>query len=656
MSVSYGVKSPTMRQFLSACLTLFSLSSFAQTFPTPPQVFLETCVPLVTDTLRVCNGAGCDFDNNELQAALNVAQAGTVILLEAGATYIGPFTLPEKPTSPGKAGWITVRTDAPDAALPPADTRITPAYASVLPKIVAPPFLQAIVTQSRSHHWYFLGVEFASAAFSYNIVAIGNGETSEANLPHDLTFDRVYAHGHPTQGSRRAFAGNGLRIALVNSWVSDCKEVGADSQAFCAWNGTVFKLVNNYLEGAGENVMFGGARPSVPDLVPSDIEVRNNHFFKPLAWAIWSPEYAGTPWSVKNIFELKNAQRVWVQGNVLEQNWAHAQTGFAVLFTPRSEDGFANWARVHDVLWEDNILRHTAGGFNSSGRDGNFPIAGTKRILIRNNLIEDLNPTVWGNGSGRVFQVLGPVDDLTFEHNTVLNTGNTFLNADSPDYPNPDFIFRNNIVSYADYGAHGSGTGIGNGCLTTYFPQAVFTHNVITDGASGNGGTPSNYPPGNFFPATMLNVGFVNYNGGQGGDYHLTATSPYYLAATDGTDIGANLDTILLHTAGAISGVFPGCIDATIAVSSPTENEDALSVFPNPGSVSFTVRGLATEVANSGAATELVLEVWDFQGRLRLMAFDETSLVTEGLPDGVYLVRVLKKNRTQVVRWVKSSR
>ncbi|MBC7775724.1 MAG: T9SS type A sorting domain-containing protein [Phycisphaerae bacterium] len=642
-----------MRHFISAFLTLFSLPIFAQTFPIPPQFFIETCVPVSDDTIRVCDGAGCDFNNDELQAALNAAHAGTVILLEAGAIYTGPFTLPEKPAAPG---WITVRTAAPDAALPPADTRITPAYASVLPKIIAPPFLQAIVTQSRTHHWYFLGVEFASAAFSYNIVAIGNGETSEAKLPHDLTIDRVYAHGHPTQGSRRAFAGNGFRIALVNSWVSDCKEVGADSQAFCAWNGTGFKLVNNYLEGAGENVMFGGAIPSIHGLVPSDIEVRNNHFFKPLAWAIWSPEYAGTPWSVKNIFELKNAQRLWVQGNVLEQNWAHAQTGFAVLFTPRSEAGATDWGRVHDVLWEDNILRHTAGGFNTSGRDGNFPIVGTARILIRNNLIEDLDPAAWGNGSGRVCQVLGPVPDFTFEHNTVLNTGNTFLNADNPNDPNMNFIYRDNIVSYADYGAHGSGAGVGNGCFNVYFPQANFTHNAIADGAAGNGGTPANYPSGNFFPATMLNVGFMNYNGGQGGDYRLTAASPYRQAATDGTDIGANIDSLMLRTAGAIPGVFLACPDATSAVTPPFDDLPTLTAFPNPGSASFTVRGLTTEAVHSDAATKVRLEVWDAQACLRIVSFAGTTVATGGLPDGVYLIRVLEKNRVQVIKWVKRSR
>jgi hypothetical protein len=39
-----------------------------------------------------------------------------------------------------------------------------------------------------------------------------------------------------------------------------------------------------------------------------------NHLFKPLSWKIGHPTYAGTPWSVKNILELKNARRVLAEG------------------------------------------------------------------------------------------------------------------------------------------------------------------------------------------------------------------------------------------------------------------------------------------------------------------------------------------------------
>ena len=42
---------------------------------------------------------------------------------------------------------------------------------------------------------------------------------------------------------------------------------------------------------------------------------------------------------MKNLFELKNAQRVLIESNVFEYNWAESQNGFAILFTPRNQGG-----------------------------------------------------------------------------------------------------------------------------------------------------------------------------------------------------------------------------------------------------------------------------------------------------------------------------
>ena len=160
-------------------------------------------------------------------------------------------------------------------------------------------------------------------------------------------FDRCYLHGDPKRGSRRGILMNSRSTAVVDSYFSDFKEVGADSQAVAGWNGSgPFKIVNNFLEGAGENLMFGGADPSIPDLVPSDIEIRHNDFVKPLAWRQGDSAYAGVPWTVKNLFELKNARRVLVDGNLFERNWVHAQNGFAILFTVRNQDGRASISSV----------------------------------------------------------------------------------------------------------------------------------------------------------------------------------------------------------------------------------------------------------------------------------------------------------------------
>src|SRR4051795_568856 len=66
-----------------------------------------------------------------LQAALNQAQPGQVIQVQAGATFDGNFILPVKTGT----GYITVRTSTPDAQLPSATTRIGLAQESLLPTL-----------------------------------------------------------------------------------------------------------------------------------------------------------------------------------------------------------------------------------------------------------------------------------------------------------------------------------------------------------------------------------------------------------------------------------------------------------------------------------------------------------------------------------------
>ena len=77
--------------------------------------------------------------------------------------------------------------------------------------------------------------------------------------------------------------------------------------------------------------------------------------------------------------------------------------------------------------------------------------------------------------------------------------------------------------------------------VLTYFPNSSWLDGVW---ATTN---PQWYPTGNYYPAGLSAIGFVNLSGG---DYHLASTSSYKGAASDGTDVGANIDTILAATAG----------------------------------------------------------------------------------------------------------
>jgi hypothetical protein len=537
--------------------------ALAQTEPELPRVLVDTTYSPPKRGKVVVVKAGGD-----LQAALDAARPGDVIELQAGATFTGNFILPTKPGT----GWIHIRSSA-HARLPRPGTRVSPAHARLMARIDSPNRAPAMRTAAAAHHYRVVGIEVSARGETKstgpysdnNVVYLESegGQTSPAQVPTDIVFDRCYVHGTATGSVRRGLALNGARMAVVDSYLADFHEVGADSQAISGWNGPgPFKIVNNYLEGAGENLMFGGADPSIPDLVPSDIEIRGNHLFKPLSWKIGHPTYAGRPWSVKNIFELKNARRVLAEGNVLEHNWQHDQNGFAILFTVRNQDGGAPWCTVEDVTFRKNVLRHSAGGFNILAADNNFPSQPVRRILIQDNLLDDISSANWG-GTGRLFQFLSldardtGILELTVEHNTGFADAWVAYTGDKPVAVHRSFTFRNNIAQNTTHGFAGGTkswpvqstpvTGDGSQTLNTFYLAPVFKGNVLT------GSLPANYSgyPGNFFPETDADVGFVDRSRG---NYRLGAASPYRNAATDGQDPGAAIDAVEAATAGAVSG------------------------------------------------------------------------------------------------------
>jgi hypothetical protein len=463
----------------------------------------------------------------DLQAAIDEAHPGDQIELEPGATYQGPFRLRPKDGD----GWIQVGSTAPPARLA-AGTHVTPAGASSMPKLIASAG-SVITAEPASHHYRLVGLEIAPAdgVFLHELVQLGREETRVSDLPHHIIIDRCYLHGDRQRGARRGVAMNSRDTAVVHSYLSDFKEVGADSQAIAGWNGAgPFTIADNYLEAAGENVLFGGADPAIADLVPADIEVLRNQMAKPLAWRSGSREFEGVAWTVKNLFELKNARRVLVDGNVFEYNWPHAQNGFAILFTVRNQDGDSPWSIVEDVIFQNNLVQHVASGINILGTDDIHPSQPARRIAILNNLFIDVGGH-WG--AGRLFQLLEGVNDVRIGHNTALQTDTVIFGGERT--PNEPFVFENNLVLHNRYGMIGSGTAAGRPTLDRYFPHAVIKGNVFV------GGPAASYPTDNFFPTSIDSVGFVDR---QRGDYRLAASSPYKRLASDGRDPGADITAV----------------------------------------------------------------------------------------------------------------
>lgn len=517
-------------------LSLLPVASRAATLPALPQQYIDT-------TYSAPTGATCTATTSaQFQTCLNSAALNSTIVLQAGTTYTGPFTLPNKTSG---SGWIYI-VSSNLASLPRAGTRVSPSDASNMPTLIAGSAENAAVrTQSNAHHYRFVGIHIrpTSGTFVYELVTIGSGESLLSLLPNNITFDRCYIHGDPTAGSRRGIAMNGASIAVVDSYLSDFKEKGADTQTVWSANGSgPFKIVNNYLEAAGENVMFGGADAAITNLVPSDIEIRQNYFFKPLSWI-------GAGWSIKNLLEFKNARRALIEGNVFENAPLAAQQGFGVLFTVRNQNGGNPWADVSDMTFRYNKLLNFGSGINILGRDSPTSGAGysqiSSRILIEHNLIL---VTRLNGADGRIFQATAGPRDITFRHNTALITVSGGTMGFSENNPVADqFDYRDNIVAFGNYGFLGTGTATGLPTLNAFYSNWTMRNNAII-GPSYS----SVYPGGNFWASNLAAVGFVDYTGG---NYRLTPSSPYRNAGTDGKDLGADIDTIEASIKGGSSGV-----------------------------------------------------------------------------------------------------
>jgi hypothetical protein len=465
----------------------------------------------IAATVRVAEGG-------DLQLALTNARAGDIVELAAGVTFTGNFTLPAKD---GSTAVIVVRSAVSADAV---SGRVTPEQAAAFAKIRSTNGQPAVQTAPGAHHWRLELLEIVGSGTT-DLVALGDGSSAQrtaASVPHDLAIDRCYIHGDATAGVKRCVALNSASTTIANSYVGDCKAVGQDAQAIAGWNGPgPFTIENNYLEGAAENVLFGGADPAIPNLVPADISIRNNVIAKPTAWR-------QSRWQIKNLLELKNARRVTIERNTLEYNWEAAQSGFSVLFTVRNQDGRCPWCQVEQVTFSGNTLRHVAAGIAILGYDDNAASQQTRSVTIRDNLFSDLNPKLWG-GNGYAFLLLGGPRDVTIDHNTFIQeNASGIVQVEGP--PILGFVFTNNIARQGAYGVIGADHAPGNDTFRTFFPAALVANNVFAEADSRQ------YPSGNLFPsAGEFRSQFVSFDTG---NYQLKATSAWRQAGTDGLDLG----------------------------------------------------------------------------------------------------------------------
>jgi hypothetical protein len=259
-----------------------------------------------------------------------------------------------------------------------------------------------------------------------------------------------------------------------------------------------------------------------------------------------NPQYAGERWSVKNLFELKWAYRVLLEGNIFENTCGGNQDGTAFLVNAGMPGG------VTDLLAVSNTIRYACHMFSINTHDRNNAIPA--RLAFRNNLGLEI--------SRRFCLLLHRNTDIAFEHNTVVPQTPAGLSDSQavcivPDQAGffPRQTFKRNVFGNPRYGIFTQG-----GSLDTLLPDRVWLENA----EYGQTGTP---PSGVKYYSTSAAAGINTATGALASNSPLKAGRVGYFG-TDRKDIGVDFAVLEAAQTGA-TAPDPGASPDSGASSDP---------------------------------------------------------------------------------------
>ena len=609
---------------------------------------------LQAQTIRTVCASGCDYALTALQTAIDDASPGDIIEIGKGLTATrtggGPYNLPAK----GGSSFVTIRSSGVTNLTPGA--RVGPADAANLAKltIAISPGPWAVISNSQGASWYrFHGIEItAPAGFTGDLVEFGTrtptvsyvSDSQIADLAHHIVFDQCWIHGDSasTDGPRRGIRSNLGSMEVRNSTIENFKNQNGESNAIGGWHGSgPFYFENNHLEAAAITTLFGGAEPNIKGLRANGLFFRGNYYYRRWAWRkrikttapsgtclydanggeywhdtsagkyyrcdsgtwveITSGEMIAYVWQ-KNIFELKNSWRSWVDGNYMENAWnpaAQNQYGAMFLFNlvdadPPSTNEPA--ATVGYVSIKNNYGRRTP-WLVSIGSIGTTYFRWHNNINIENNVFDEIGDSPYTlaaaetNGSkwGGSFMTFGArADRLAYTHNTMISRApvearSGFLYGSAGDSKTAGAVIAGNIFPFNKYGMYNDVDGgnlwnsIPNGLANGYAvsrnlivnneSQTSYgkAHPIInwaynndspsspmpcvgsTNEMTGSGAT---YNGACAFPAAYSDIGFTDYSAK---NYKLSGSSSYLRWGPLGRSPGADTDVVGWSTSGVNS-------------------------------------------------------------------------------------------------------
>ncbi len=568
-----------------------------------------------------CNGTVRNVTAATWNTVWAATQPGDVVEITGGTTLSGNFTVPTKIGD--KLHYVCLRTSTYQQ-LPPYGTKLSPCYNGVTSLPGRPPFncpsstnVMATINGTGNAIPFILSINTKFLKITGIVFTFTQGTTQIAKFIDNnaggidhIILDRDWFKGTDTNDMNGGLVLDRTSyFAIINSFFSnihctvglsctDAKAIGGGTNGNSTDNDNTWKIVGNYIEASGENVIFGGGGAAIQ---PTDIELRNNYFFKPQIWNPKSLTYNGgnptnhQPYIVKNHLEMKNVVRIFGEGNWFSNVWGgFSQAGESVIFSPKNQAGpngsnLCPLCKVTDYTFRYNHVdtAQQALQFINVGSDNGGMAAGGNHYDVYGNIFENLRYPNCNACSAGVIQLDDdPVVPVVFILHHVNVSRNTFVtNSTAPLTPPGaiqvfmntggatiatgnqlnNIVFQNNV-----FAALGGITTVGGGSASCAFAQAnpagvvnscwlpkSFGGNVIVQPNFSSPTTGWNSPGMgvNCVAETTFTSLFVNYNGGLGGDYTIKPASPCHNKATDGTDSGAPISKTNSLTQGV--NIFP---------------------------------------------------------------------------------------------------
>lgn len=539
------------------------------------------------------------------------AASGPVVIKLANTHYSGSFTFP----AVSNPNWIYVVSENYDS-LPQQGTRTQSGDRANMPLFYA-------ADNGGSYNFHFATLHMAYGAQKYRFIGLSatypltsdeglgvfaagkasasftGNFSSDADIPKDIIIDRCEIYGRDGAGYTDR---KGVNFDVEGGAIIDSRIIGFAGNSsddpmgiMVTFAGKNLVFDNLEVTASAENIIFGGT-DGYRD-VHDNIVIRRCWLHKPRHWFGVDPSYDGYPRTIKNLLEFKKASKVLVEDCVFEDvgESDSSQSLTAIVCTVRNQSSTDTGAIVEHVEIKNSLVRRCGMLLSIIGEDNNYPSLETNHLYMHDVLYYNQNyyyqyghPNVYPAirisqyYTGRMYK------NFRFEHNTVATapegTGYSFGNFLNLVGPNsgttgvlPGLVVKNNIFDgypalspreaiTVTYPGNGWPASVGIPLMSSGIYEC---NNNLAFGEDST--ERARYPSGNFFETSHATAGFANYSGATSpidfklisGNYRAGQAS----GATDGTDLGANIDYIDSVYLNVMSGIYviPSMQSATLS-------------------------------------------------------------------------------------------